>query len=283
MTKKMNIIYQLVACILIFSTSKITAQTGVLTQNPAQVFHVDAAKDDAATITVTQANNDVVVTSAGNLGVGLLNPVTKVDLRSADQKGIIGVGTNAQAASVAGAGAIRYNTTTTFLEYSDGTNWIPLPITAPIKALVNASKSSALSIPTGTTSSTPITGWDTATLIDTGGNFNASNGTFTATHTGFYLVSFSVTLTNGNIPKNTYIETAIEATTSATTIPIFKTINSYPAFQAGAVNNYLSGSCNGIFSLNVGDTIKFTVKHNIGSARNTLNNGNFNNLSITEL
>ncbi|MBB4805314.1 hypothetical protein HNP38_000586 [Chryseobacterium defluvii] len=282
--KKKFIIYRLSAYILFFYTGNLTAQTGVLTLDPANPFHVDAAKDNGSTST-TKATNDVVVSSAGNFGVGVVAPVTKVDLRSSDQKGIIGIGANAsQAASAAGGGAIRYNTATALLEYSDGEQWIPLVITAPAKALVNAYKSSSQSISNNTV--TIITGWtETAdTIIGNSGDFNASSGIFTAPRDGFYLVSFSITLATGTIPNNTFIETAIEAIGSGSdNIPVFKTVNSYPAFQAGSVSNYISGNCNAIFNLKATNTIRFTVKHNISSGRNVLNNGALNNISISEL
>jgi hypothetical protein len=277
MKKKMNIRYTLLACILIFPTAKMAAQTGFFTPNPMQPLQIDAAKDNGTAPDAAKLSNDVVVTSDGKLGVGLLNPVTKVDVRSPDNEGLVGIGTNAQTPAAAGAGAIRYNIGG-FLDYSDGEQWISLPLAPPTKALVNATNSSGKSIPNNTV--TYIDGW--TETVDLGGNFDGA--TFTAPRDGFYLVSFSITLATGNIPKNTYLETAIESNGStATTIPEFITVNSYPAFQANAVSNYISGDCNAIFNLKKDNTIKFSVKHNIGSARNTLNDGKLNNLSISEL
>lgn len=283
MKKKIIILYKLVACILFFSADEICAQVGIFTENPVHPFQIDAAKDNGAAPDAAKLSNDLVVNTAGNLGVGVLNPITKVDLRSADNKGIIGVGTNPQTPVEAGAGAIRYNTSG-YLEYSDGEQWIALPLTPPAKALVNANKSSAQGIDDNTSSY--ILGWNET--VDSGttlpnGDFNPTNGTFTAPRDGFYLVSFNITLASGNIPKNTFIETAIESNQTVENIRTFKTVNSYPAFQAGAVSNYISGNCNAIFNLKTGNTIRFSVKHNIGSTRNTLNDGKFNNLSISEL
>ncbi|WP_426482878.1 hypothetical protein [Chryseobacterium sp. R2ACT005] len=283
MKKNRNILYTLLAYILCFSSGNLVAQVGIFTHNPAQTLHIDAAKDNGNTPDALKLSNDIVVSTTGNMGIGLLNPVTKLDLRSADNKGIIGLGTSVQTPVEAGAGAIRYNTSG-FLEYSDGEQWIALPLTAPTKALVNANKTSVQSI--GNNTSTPISGWNETVDLGTAvpnGDFDPSDGTFTAPRDGFYLVSFNITLANGNIPKNTFIETAIESNQSVENIPIFKTLNSYPAFQAGAVSNFISGNCNAIFNLKTGNTIKFSVKHNLGSARNTLNDGKLNNLSISEL
>ncbi|MPS73478.1 hypothetical protein SAMN05421825_0739 [Epilithonimonas hungarica] len=285
MKKKVSIIYQLLACTLIFSTSTIAAQTGVLTQNPSTTLHIDAADDNTATISTAQAANDVVVTTAGNLGVGVLAPVTKVDLRSADQKGIIGLGTNTQTAAAAGAGAIRYNSGN-FLEYSDGANWIPMATTAPPKVSISGTTSDATYNISNNTS-TRIRTW--SVTGDTTGAFSSTNNEFTAPRNGFYLVSFSITLgpnsgAGGVINNSTFIETAIETSgVTTTTIPKFITVNSYPAFQASTIRNYISGNCNGIFYLNQGSKIFFTVKHTTGGTRTVLNDATLNNFSIQEL
>ncbi|PKF73914.1 hypothetical protein [Chryseobacterium sp. PMSZPI] len=282
MKLKISFVYRLIACILFFSSGIIAAQVGFFTNKPLKPLQIDAAKDNGATPDALKLSNDVVVDSIGNLGVGVLNPITKVDLRSSDNKGLIGLGAGTQTPVEAGGGAIRYNANG-YLEYSDGEQWIALPLTAPTKALVNASKSTAQSIASGST--VYISDWiETVDLGTTAnGDFNPSTGVFTAPRDGFYLVSFNITLANGAIPKNTFIETAIESDRNIENIQTYKTVNSYPAFQAGVVSNFISGNCNAIFNLKAGNTIKFSVKHNIGSARNTLNDGKFNNLSISEL
>lgn len=282
MKHKINKAHQLLAGILFFSSVYTAAQVGFFTANSIHPLQIDAAKDNGTAPDSQKLSNDIVVNADGNVGIGVLNPVTKMDLRSTDNKGLVGLGTGTQTPVEAGAGAIRYNSNG-FLEYSDGEQWIALPLAPPVKALVNASKASAQSI--GSNSTIYVTGW--TETVDSGsgtsGDFDPATGTFTAPRDGFYLVSFNITLANGNIPKNTFIETAIESDRSTENIPIFKTVNSYPAFQAGTVSNYISGNCNAIFNLKAGNTIKFSVKHNIGSARNTLNDGKFNNLSISEL
>jgi hypothetical protein len=295
MKKKVNIIYQLLVCTLILSTGTIAAQTGVLTQNPSTPLHIDAADDNAATISASQAANDVVVTAAGNLGVGVLAPATKVDLRSADQKGIIGLGTNTQTAGAAGAGAIRYvvgnnpNTPATeigYLEYSDGVNWIPLAQAPPTKVSISATTASA-TYNINNNTSTSIKNWNVTG--DTENTFSSMNNDFTAPRTGFYLVSFNITLgpntgAAANINNSTFIETAIETSgVTTTTIPKFITVNSYPAFQASTIRNYISGNCNGIFYLNQGAKVFFTVKHTTGGTRTVLADATLNNFSISEL
>ncbi|SFN95147.1 hypothetical protein SAMN05421594_4849 [Chryseobacterium oleae] len=257
------------------------AQTGVFTKDPMQTFHVDAAKDNTIVPPATpQILNDVVVTSDGKLGVGLLNPITKVDVRSADQKGIIGLGTSTQTAAAAGGGAIRYNAGN-IIQYSDGVAWHNLPMTLPPKALVLANKSIALSLTNNAT--TQVDGW--SVLTDAQSNFTASSGTFTAPRNGFYIVSFNITLSDANIAQNSRIETIIESNTATNNIQTYRSVNSYPAWDVSTVNNIVGGNCTAIFNLSAGNTIQFKVFHNFGGNRsiNTANSGTNNSISIYEL
>ena len=64
-----------------------SAQVGVNTKNPQGAFHIDAAKDNPATgntLSFSQQNNDVIIMSSGNLGVGTITPDTKLDIRTVD-------------------------------------------------------------------------------------------------------------------------------------------------------------------------------------------------------
>ncbi|WP_300671598.1 hypothetical protein [Soonwooa sp.] len=60
------------------------AQVGINTQNPLDVFHIDGAKDNPATgaPSVVQQSNDVIVTSAGNVGIGTITPSTKLEIQT---------------------------------------------------------------------------------------------------------------------------------------------------------------------------------------------------------
>jgi hypothetical protein len=69
-----------------FSTSIcFHAQIGINTQNPQGSFHIDGAKDNpsAGTPATSQTVNDLVVASSGNLGIGNINPTTKLEITSA--------------------------------------------------------------------------------------------------------------------------------------------------------------------------------------------------------
>jgi len=275
-------LHKVLLVVLLLSGCYMAAQTGVYTQDPGHPLHIDGADDNAVSPTATQLQNDVVVTSDGKLGVGVLNPVTRVDIRSSDDKGIIGVGTNSQTAAAAGAGAIRYDSGNT-LQYSDGLGWHDLPLVLPPKALVLANKSTTQSIAQNNTSQY-ITNW--AVSEDAHGNFNNTNGIFQAPRDGFYIVSFNVTLASAAISNNTRIETIIESNNTTDNIGAYRCVNSYPAWEALLpLSNLVGGSCNAIFNLKTGNTIRFRVWHNLGGSRNlsTANSGTDNSISIYEL
>lgn len=271
--------YQLLF-LLLCSINTINAQIGINTPFPFHLFHIDGAKDNNLVPTEQQILNDVVITSEGNVGVGTLTPKTKVDVRSSDQKGIIGLGTSIQTAVEAGAGAIRYKAGN-IVQYSDGAKWHDLPMSLPPKTLILANKSSNQSFTNNST--TAVKEW---TIIkDSQSNFNAASGVFTAARDGFYMVSFNILLANENIARNSRIETIIESNTSLNNIQTYKNVNSYPAWDVSTVNNIVGGNCNAIFKLSAGNTIQFKVYHNLGSSRNidTGNNGTNNSVSIYEL
>lgn len=97
---------------LIFSfliTKALFAQVGVGTTNPQQVLHIDAARNNNTSIQ-NNHEDDVVVTAEGKLGIGTINPLTRVDLRSnTDTDNVIAIGSTTQTASQAKEGALQYN------------------------------------------------------------------------------------------------------------------------------------------------------------------------------
>ncbi|MEY8758444.1 hypothetical protein [Chryseobacterium tongliaoense] len=276
----MKSLYKALFFILFFSLTTLNAQVGIYTKDPLQPLHIDSGKDNVGTPTASQVLNDVVVTSDGKLGVGLLNPITKVDVRSADQKGIIGLGTSTQTPAVAGPGAIRYSTGN-IIQYSDGIGWHNLPMTLPPKALILANKSTTQSFANNAT--TAVGGW--SVLTDSQSDFNATTGTFTARRAGFYIVSFNISLADANIAQNSRIETIIESNMATNNIQTYRSVNSYPAWDVSTVNNIVGGNCTAIFNLSAGNTIQFKVYHNFGGSRNidTGNSGTNNSISIYEL
>lgn len=72
------------ASIALFAFGIFSAQVGVNTNTPLGTFHIDGAKDNLppATPTASQISNDVIVTSAGNVGIGTISPSRKLEIVS---------------------------------------------------------------------------------------------------------------------------------------------------------------------------------------------------------
>lgn len=70
---------------LLLSGTAAYAQIGINTPNPQGILHVDGAKDNPAsgTLTAAQQDNDVIVTQLGKLGIGNTNPTSKLEVNGA--------------------------------------------------------------------------------------------------------------------------------------------------------------------------------------------------------
>ena len=67
----------------------------------------------------------MVIANNGNVGIGTITPGVSLDLSSKTDALRLTNGTTAQRPTAA-AGQIRYNTSFNFLEYYDGSNWVPV-------------------------------------------------------------------------------------------------------------------------------------------------------------
>lgn len=259
-------------------------QTGVQTRNVEEnkVFQIDGKQDNNTTPGAAQLKNDFFITKEGEVGVGVPQPSVKVDVRSGEDKGIIGLGSTNQSAQDVGPGAIKYNSNENLLEYSDGVAWHAIPKALPPKATVLAYKSSSQSI-SQNNNNQYITGWRVEE--DVHNNFNTTNGIFTAPRDGFYIVSVNITLSSATIPNNSRVETIIEGGTNTENINKFISMNTYPAFETGSVSNSIGGNNAAVFNLKAGDQIRVRIWHNLGGNRSidTSNNGTNNSISIYEL
>jgi len=94
------------------------AQVGLGTRQSQAVLHIDGKGDNQASLTPEQTQNDVVVTKQGYMGMGLLHPRTRVDMRAGLAESSIGIGDTKQTAAEIGPGAIRYNRQTGTMEES---------------------------------------------------------------------------------------------------------------------------------------------------------------------
>lgn len=68
----------------VFASSILFAQIGVGTINPRNAFHVDGGKNNNAvgSPTTVQQQDDVIITDAGQIGVGTSSPSTKLHINS---------------------------------------------------------------------------------------------------------------------------------------------------------------------------------------------------------
>lgn len=84
----------IITCIILLFGGMCIAQVqtqvrvGVNTENPQTLFHIDGASTPATTnpstgtISSAQAIDDVVVTNSGDLGLGTITPITKLDINA---------------------------------------------------------------------------------------------------------------------------------------------------------------------------------------------------------
>ncbi len=79
--KKTILLCSLAGLITGFSYS----QVGINTSNPKGPLHIDAKGDNGTVDPPTAISDDVIVTSTGTVGVGVLSPVTKLDVKGTAQ------------------------------------------------------------------------------------------------------------------------------------------------------------------------------------------------------
>ena len=77
---------------------------------------------DAANFDVDATGN---ITSNGNVGIGTTSPTVSLDVSTKTDAVALPKGTQAQRPSAA-TGLMRYNTTGQWMEYYDGTEWVPM-------------------------------------------------------------------------------------------------------------------------------------------------------------
>ncbi|MFT3920398.1 hypothetical protein [Cloacibacterium sp.] len=79
MKKNITLFVALIVNVALYS------QVGINTQNPQGIFNIDGGKDNPATgsaHTTIQQSNDLVFTANGNLGLGTINPDTKLHINN---------------------------------------------------------------------------------------------------------------------------------------------------------------------------------------------------------
>lgn len=298
-------------CLLILMTLSFQcafSQVGINTPNPQGILHIDGQKDNpvsGSTFTPVQQSNDILVNSAGKIGVGTLTPVTKVDARNSGNEAI-GFGASSLTALAADEGAVRYNSG---VEYSNGNEWLPLLTAQPTnnKVIVIAAKTNnnvklaTPSIPTITAglqnrASNYLVDWSKTFESNSGTNFNAATGIFTAPRNGVYVASLTTDLAPLAInyttdPLNPVQIEAIwqlyDNTAGLAVTNIVNTVKCVNTMSSNSVGNIDAGSnCTASFYMTAGQRLMPYIWFNLNNslvANFSLNNtGGYNNLTIAE-
>lgn len=277
------------------------AQTGIGTSNPQGILHVDGARDNVATgiPTASQAANDVIINrTTGFLGLGVLQPKVKLDMRSAGLENALGLNTTTMSAAAAGAGAVRYDVINApvgaKIEVSDGSVWSKAYI-APQKSVVVARKITSQSITQG--SATNIGNWNV--VRDMSNSFDATLGVFTAPRDGTYTFLLTYNFNGVVINDGSRVESQFYNTTTSTVLAsVYKTfgqsMTGTPDDANATRSTQAGGSSTVTLTLSSGTKVVTRLWHNlISSGAVTLRvtssstdptnpDDGFNNLTIIE-
>jgi hypothetical protein len=206
----------------------------------------------------------------GNVGIGNTTPNARLDIRTSPTSttdpgaGLLGIGTSGTAANTAGAGAMRYSTSSGgILQYSNGSAWNTLSSTVQ------------KSVVTGYFSGSSGTGLRTLTCtINNDRNSDFSSNYFTAPRTGLYLVT--ITILTSQRAWALGEELNVGAYREGTTTPYFLA----EFFAQAAISTFGGATGSSVVELTAGQKLNFQA-FNVGSF--SLYGANYNQFSITEL
>jgi len=279
----------------------VSAQIGIGTSNPQGALHVDGTKDNPAngTPSAAQISNDFIINkTTGFIGVGVLSPQVKLDMRSAAQENALGLSTTTMSASDAGAGAVRYDVVNTpvgaKIEVSDGSVWHKAYV-APQKVVIVARKVSSQSITQNL--ATNIINWNV--VRDMSNSFDGTTGIFTAPRDGTYTFLLTFNFNGEVINDSSRVESQFYNTTTNTVLAsVYKTFGQSMTGTADDANatraTQAGGSSTVTLTLLAGTKVAARLWHNLVSTgsvalRVTTNpadptnpDDGFNNLTIIE-
>lgn len=281
-------------------TNLIYAQTGIGTANPQGALHIDGLKDNApiGVPTIAQVANDIIVSKGtGFIGVGVLSPQVKLDMRSSSNENSLGLGATTMNAAAAGAGAVRYDVLNVpvgaKIEVSDGSVWNKAYV-APQKAVVVVRKTTSQSIPQG--SATTIINWNV--VRDMSNSFIPVTGEFTAPRNGTYTFLLTFNFNGIVINDGARVESQFyNPVTGVVLASVYKTFGQSMTGTADDANSTRStqagGSSTVTLTLSAGTRVVARLFQNLTSSavslRVTSNSADpenpddgFNNLTIIE-
>ncbi|SHG00199.1 hypothetical protein SAMN02787100_3223 [Chryseobacterium sp. OV279] len=284
---------------------------GVLSSNASAQIGIGINNPGSTNAVEINATEKVVIDKTGKIGVGVAAPKTAIDLRNG-VNGSMAIGMTNQTATEAGAGAVRYNPNPAigvqgYIEYSDGTVWVPiLPYGKPrIVVMAEKTNNNSTVFETGLwpvgdytdgipgRSSAYLTSWTEKLDSDSGQprtNFNPSTGEFIAPRAGVYFVTFTFALAPSQV-NTSFGQNQTEAiwevrNPSNAVIQRIKTNNGYPQDTGNAPNAVIVGSAStASLYLNAGDKLRPFVWINVSwdpDKRPLLNTGGYNVLTIVE-
>ncbi|UKB78342.1 hypothetical protein [Chryseobacterium sp. MEBOG07] len=279
-----------VTFLFILMTLKSFSQVGINTRYPQASLHVDGGSNNpsGSNPSALEYKDDVVFTSSGKLGVGIIKPIAKLDLRgAANTNNSIGIGQTTQSPDITGAdaGALRYATNNAGnLEYSDGTVWYRLNSNSPKIGIVERINT-AITVPYQ--KDIPLTKWNE--VSDITNSFDQSTGVFSAPRSGAYLVTITY---NFNDPSTALVNNAYSEArfikNGDITNPVKRCLKTFG--ETSATSQQIGGYCMAVIQLSKNDTLSLHIFQNLankdmilrwGSAV-TDNNFGFNNFSIIE-
>lgn len=217
----------------------------------------------------------LLINTNGDIGIGNTAPNARLDIRTSPTSttdpgaGLLGIGTaTTTAANTAGAGAIRYSTTSGgTLEYSNGSAWNTIQS--------NVTKSLVSGYLNPVTYSNSFFGDLAATeVIDVNNDFASS--TFTAPRTGNY--TFTITLSSDNTNgANALGVWEVQVTPSSGNKMVSRFM--VPASVASGYIATVTGAYT--VQLTAGTTVKFQIYNSLGFSK-TIAGQDYNRFSIVE-
>ncbi len=256
------------------------AQIGIHTKEPLGALHIDGAKDNVTPVTQHQISNDLIVTQSGFIGAGTDLPLVKLDMRSAGTQNALGLGSTTMTANAAGAGAVRYEPTSSKIQVSDGNTW-ETAIILPAKAVVVARMTNTFSVAYNT--DVNVTGW--TEVRDLTNSFEPGSGIFTAPRAGVYTFLMTYNFVSGPVANSSEVTSQFFSPSSTSILA-----RSFKTFARANEDAQIGGSAAITANLTAGQTVRPQLRQNITTSSRALRvnsdlmhpDAGFNNLTIIE-